>query len=101
MKGYIITYKVDNSRDIVKLNHYLFGKITSVKDKKYYYQGVLDNIMYHKFNDGCYFITNPHFDRDNFNVYEVEIDLTEDELITSRKKWKLFAEKNKISVKNL
>ena len=101
MKGYIISHKSEEKKDIISNNHYLFGKITSVRSKKYYYRGLLHDIMYKKLSGGCYFITIPGFDRERFNCYAVEIDITEGELITARQKWTMFAEGKKIFVRNL
>lgn len=57
MEGYIITYEPNlTSKQITEINYFLFGKVLSKMNRKYYYPGLLDAIPYNRLGNGCYFI---------------------------------------------
>ena len=63
MEGYIITYKANlTSKTITDINYFLFGKVLSKNNKKYYYPGLLDDILYNRLGNGCYFIITEDVD---------------------------------------
>ena len=102
MLGYLITYKTKSRSDIVKINHYLFGKIVNVNKKKYFYPGLLDNIMFMKINNGCYFITIKMNDNeDKFVVYNVDLNIDNSQLYNARTKWLKHVKQKQLQVKNL
>lgn len=101
MIGNLITYKTEDRSDVTKINHYLFGKIVKVKGKKYYYKGILDNIKYAQITKGCYFVTTSTLRSDYFKIYEVDINLNEEDLHTAREIWRTKFLEEGIFVKNL
>ena len=101
MKGFIISYKPCCKRDVVRINHHLFGKITSIGDKKYYYKGELDETNFFKICNGCYFICEDNFDRRLLKVYVAELMINDNDLKTGRQKWIEYAKSKGMKVINL
>lgn len=57
MEGYIISYENKlSSKQITDINYRLFGKVLTKNTKKYYYPGLLDNVLYARLGNGCYMI---------------------------------------------
>ena len=92
MEGFIISY-ADKllKNEITNLNYFLFGKVLSKKDKKYYYTGLLDGTLYVKLGNGCYFIIttdniiiNELNTYNNIIVYIANIDISKTVLKTAK-----------------
>lgn len=62
-EGFLVTYSSSKRNDITRINHFLLGRIVTIqkngKDEKYYYPGILENQIFKKITNGCYFIQTP------------------------------------------
>jgi len=102
MKGYLITYNSSNRKDITRINHFLFGRIVTIRrqnqTEKYYYPGFFEHTPYKKISNGCYFVQQIH---DNFDglldIMPATIYFHDDVMLNAYDYWK---NKNIEKVKN-
>jgi len=101
MKGFLVVYKVDNQKDMAKLNHAILGRVIRIprmgKILSYYSPGLLDDLFHYRVKDGCYFIKDDDekFSRQLFVdgltgfalIITVDLDIKDEDLITAREKW--------------
>jgi len=99
--GYLVTYTSSEKNNITKINYYLFGRISTISSKKYYYPGKLENVGYVKICNGCYFVESFI---DNYNglieLIPVEIQLNGRSIIRAKDYWNNFITINNLNVKN-
>ena len=71
ISGCLITYNSLDRKDITKINHYLFGRLATIKKNKYqseryYYPGFLERTEFVRMSNGCYFV--PKDIRDEIDI---------------------------------
>jgi len=102
MNGFLVAFNSSSKKEIVQINHHLFGRIVTTDNGRYYYCGRLENIPYFKLGNGCYFITS---EVDNLNgllkLIKGSLDLNASYLITAKEHWKQYSIKRGFEVKNL
>jgi hypothetical protein len=105
MEGYILILSNNDRREITKANFNLFGRISKVKERYYYYEGVLHNVPYIRLSDGCIFVEkNIDINKlKGWTVFPADVSLGEiwSHNQTAYKKWKTFATTKNLTVKNL
>lgn len=105
LNGYIVSYNITDRKGTTLINYYLFGRLSVSQSKKekvyYYYPGLLENTEYYKLANGCYF-TQEMIDDFNgaLHIIPAQVDIKDDQLITSKKYWSKYVLINKINVKN-
>ena len=107
MEGYIITYELKlTSKQITEINYFLFGKVLSKTGKKYYYPGLLDDVIYSRLGNGCYFVITDDAQivrelqiKDTFKVFRA--DLHTDVLILQTARNSKRSKYSEVFVKNL
>ena len=105
MKGYLLTLSVRASKDITKANYELFGRVSKVRNKRYYYAGILHDSEFIRLTDGCIFVsidTNVN-NIQYWNIYPCEIEFGEEtaKKQTAKQKWKTTADQMGIRIRNL
>lgn len=93
--GYLLVINTKNGNESIKLTNHLIGRVTKVKDKDYYYPGILNNIKFSKITRGVYFITKSIPQSDKYILMGVEgIDIDETQLKTGKEYWSIKNGKN-------
>jgi len=86
MKGYILIYDTNNSKELMELNNVIFGRVVKIKRNNkiflYYYSGILDDKKYYRLSNGCYFILD-EIELMNVTCIKSDIDINENNLITA------------------
>lgn len=90
--GSLIVYNSSDRKDITKINHFLFGRVVSIKKdqrvNKYYYPGALENQPFKKITNGCYFTKRLD---DNcgglLNILPAKVSFFSNDMVTARKCW--------------
>lgn len=93
LKGFILTYNSSKKKDITKINHFLFGRVCTVKNssgekEKYYYPGFFENTPYKKLSNGCYFVQEVNYDLGGLlKLHACEIIFDDDTMLMARDFW--------------
>lgn len=93
LKGFILTYNSSRKKDITKINHFLFGRICTIKNssgerEKYYYPGFFENTPYKKLSNGCYFVKEINYNLDGLLcIHPCEIDFVDEKMDVARDFW--------------
>lgn len=98
MDGFLITYNSTRREDITKINHYLFGRLATVKknryqSEQYYYPGLFEKIHYTKIANGCYFVVEKNIVLEQkfsrlINLLPASIEFETPMFQTAREHWK-------------
>lgn len=78
MKGFLITYNGEGSRELTLMKNNLLGRVAKIKLKRdyclYFYPGILDGQYFSKIAQGCYFVQTNNLNLDDrYNIIPVEI----------------------------
>lgn len=105
MEGFILVYNTESRKNTTKLNHFLFGRLVHMKKDIYYYPGILENYLYRRLSNGCYFILKQNdaiFPTHSlYECHPVVMENTEMHFINSKQHWLDYAQKKGLKIKNL
>lgn len=107
MKGYLLIFRPKDTKDAVKLNHKVLGRIISRRDasgsiQRFYNKGALDMVPHKRLSNGCYFSKGDlPFEDDRIVKLKADVSMREAELKTGRGFWKTHAYKKRYDVRNL
>ena len=105
IKGYILTYNVNQRKSITLINYYLFGRLSLSKRKQrsiyYYYPGLLEDTLYYKISNGCYFTKALIDDYDGLiKIIPAILQIKKKNMIDAKNYWQEYITINELEVKN-
>jgi len=106
MHGFVIEYSSQEASNLTRVNHRLFGRICqqSYRGRKYnyYIPGLLDNVRFFRIKPCKYFLNKPidiEFLKEivpDVEIFEKNMEIDEDSLLTGRMFWHEKARKKGI-----